>query len=107
MVQSPEHGSDYQTNHAQDAPPEPTARELLQQIIELRRENELIQHRADEAHRRAEEVNADNMAARREVAETRRQMEETIREQDAFQRANGDFWRRVQIREEQERGRRT
>jgi len=78
MVQSLEHGSNYQTNHAQNAPPEPTAKELLQQIIELRRENELIRHRVDEAHRRAEEVNADNLAARREVAKTRRQMEETI-----------------------------
>jgi len=42
MVQSPEQGSDHQTNHTQDAPPEPTTRELLQQIMELRRENELI-----------------------------------------------------------------
>jgi len=84
MVQSPGQGSDHQANHAQDAPPEPTTRELLQQIIELRRENELIRQRAEEAHRRAEEATADNLAARQEAAETRRQMDETIRGHDAF-----------------------
>jgi len=107
MVQNLEQGFDHPENHGQNAPPEPTTRELLQQIIQLRQENEIIRQRADDAHQRAEEANVENQAARREVAEARRQLEETIRGQDAFQRANGDFLRRVQVREEQERGRRT
>jgi len=75
--------------------------------MELRRENELIRQRAEEAHRRVEEANAENLAARREVIETRRQMDKTIRGQDAFQCANDDLLRRMQTRDEQERGRRT
>jgi len=64
MMESPEPSSTHQTNHAQDAQPKSTTTKLLQQILELRWENELICQRAEEAHRRVEEANAEHAAAR-------------------------------------------
>jgi len=108
MVRSPGLDPTHQVNHTQeDPPPDPTTRELLQQILELRREHELIRKRVEEVHRRAEEANAEHAATRQESVEARRQMNETLRGQDALQRANGDLLQRIQTRDEHERGRGT
>ncbi|QCD87129.1 hypothetical protein DEO72_LG3g1662 [Vigna unguiculata] len=67
--------AEHQSNHKNL---EPTPRELLQQILELRDENEQIHQRADEPHNRANKAREEHLVVPWEEEEARRGIEDML-----------------------------